>query len=138
MTEGFTAPNGDVFRIETSLFEVTSLRRPDTGWRFTDAQGHEHRWFEDGQQADGYNPSAKHSTPTLKWVKTGEEYYDGDDEPHDVGHLECIQCGQRVDPKYTADTNRQYAKGLAYCYINDQCVPSEEFERRAREAGLIG
>jgi hypothetical protein len=26
-------------------FEVTSLNRPDTAWRFVDAAGHEHRWY---------------------------------------------------------------------------------------------
>lgn len=125
------------FRVESDRIDVTSNHRPDTSWRFTDAAGHEHQWFADGTPASGYVPSAKHSTPTLKWVKDGEAYWPDDDEPHDVGHNECIQCGEHIEPRYTADTNSQYIAGPKYCYINDEPVSLEEFERRAREAGLI-
>jgi len=103
---------GDVFEASCDLVDVTSLHRPDTGWRVIDAQGHEHRWYVDGQPATSYSPSATHELPTLIWVKDGEEYWDGADEPHDVGHLECTQCGEHIEPRYTPDNCTQHIPGL--------------------------
>jgi len=95
------------------LIEVTSSHRPDPAWVFIDAHGHEHRWHVDGKPAMSYNPSAKYGTPSLVWVKDGESYWPDDDEPHEVGHLECRQCGEHIEPGYTADTIRQYVRGLS-------------------------
>lgn len=122
------------FRIERDLMEVTSLRRPDVRWRFVDAQGHEHRWYLEGAPATYYAATCHYDTPTLIWVKDGEEYWEDDDEPHDVGHLECKQCGEPVKPGYTADDHKQYVPGLLRCYINGVSVSKEEYERRWLEA----
>jgi hypothetical protein len=124
----------DVFDGHCDLLDVTSLHRPDTAWVFVDAHGHEHRWHVDGKPAASYRPDAKHETPTLLWIKDGEEYWEDDDEPHDVGHLECTQCGEHVTPRYTADATTQHIAGLRNYRINGEPVTQEEFERRYKEA----
>src|SRR6185436_19512973 len=120
----------DVFEFGQELMDVTSNHRPDTLWRFIDAHGHEHRWYVGDMPAASYNPSATYETPTLLWVKDGEEFWDGDDEPHDVGHLECRICGEHVTPRYTADTTTQYVAGLRWFRINGEPVSMDEFQRR--------
>lgn len=124
----------DVFEQDLGIVDVTSNHRPDTAWRFTDAAGHEHRWFADGQPAESYRADARHEVPSLVWVKDGEDFYPGDDEPHDIGHHECRHCGEHVEPSYTADTNRVFIKGLTTCRINGKQVSKEEFDRRWKEA----
>lgn len=120
----------DVFEMSRDLIDVTSMHRPDTSWRFVDAVGHEHRWHVNGKPAESYNPSARYETTTLLWVKDGEEYWEDDDEPHAVGHTECRQCGEHIEPRYTADTTTQHIPGIAHYRINGESVPKEEFERR--------
>lgn len=123
----------DLFEMEQEVIDVTSSHRPDTSWRFVDAAGHEHRWFADDQPAESYRSGAKYDVPTLVWVKDGVRY-DEDGEPYDVGHNECLQCGEHVDPRYTADTTRRKMAGLASYWINGTEVPQEDFERRFEAA----
>lgn len=113
--------------------DVTMLHRPDTDWVTVDRHGHEHRWFIRGQPATSYDPSAHYDTPSLVWVKDGEEGYPDDDEPHDVGHHECRQCGQRIEPGYTADSMRRFIPGLATYYLDGESVTQPEFEQAVRE-----
>lgn len=134
MTNTFTTKNGDVFEMSFDLMDVTSMRRPDETWRYTDVRGHLHQWFEDGQPMERYRPDRTHDTPTLVWVKDGEEYWEGDDEPHPVGHNECRECGEHIEPRYTADTTTQYVAGLLHCRINGQVATREEFERQFKES----
>ena len=77
-------------RIECDSIEVTSRHRPNPSWTAVDSHGHEHRWYVDGVPATSYNPMTKYETPTLVWVKDGEQWWSDDDEPHDVGHYECV------------------------------------------------
>lgn len=117
------------------LMDVTSLCRPDTSWVATDAQGHEHRWcLPNGSSAEHYNPSASYQVPSLLWVKDGEEYYEGDNEPHDVGHLECRACGEHVAPRYTADVAQQYTPGLRWFKIDGVGVSEGEYRAAVEEA----
>lgn len=120
--------DGHEYLIERDMVEVTSNHRPDTRWRFVDAAGHEHRWHVGGAQAAAYDPAARHETPTLAWVKDGEEYWPGDDEPHDVGHHECRLCGERVEPGYCMDEYRVYVPGIARYWIDGRSVSPEAFE----------
>ena len=132
---------GDSFSAGCDMMEVTSIHRPDTSWRVIDAQGHEHRWYIGGLlgvPALSYSPSTRYDTPTLIWVKDGEEYWEDDDVPHDVGHLECRQCGEHVNPGYRADDTHQYIPGLRWYRINGTHVSQEEFERRLAEAQQRG
>lgn len=123
----------DTFEMNCDLLDVTSLHRPDTSWRFTDAHGHEHRWHVDGQPAESYRPEAKHETPTLRWVFDEWEYWD-DGERYQIGHHECRQCGEHIEPRYTADTSTQYIPGMRHYRINGEPVSKDEFERRVEEA----
>lgn len=132
---------GDTFETGCEMVDVTSMHRPDTSWRFTDPAGHIHQWYEVAKldtdntlPALRYSPREKYTTPTLIWVKDGEEYWDGDDEPHDVGHHECKDCHVHIEPRYCADEYQQFMPGLRWCKINGEDVPVEEFERRFREA----
>lgn len=118
------------------MVDVTSMHRPDTSWLITDTHGHPHRWYVDGQPADGYRPDAKYETPTLVWIKDGEEYWEDSDEPHEVGHLECRECGEHIEPHYTADSCTAYVPGLRWYRIDGQHVSKEEFERRVAEAKI--
>ena len=132
--------SGDVFESHCDLIDVTSMRRPDPTWVFVDALGHEHRWYveRDGQThvaMPTYDPQRTYKTPTLIYVKDGESCYE-DGEPYEYGHLECASCGEHVQPRHTADTQRQYIPGLRYYTINGEPVSPEEFKRRLIEAGL--
>ncbi len=132
----------DVFSSGCDLIEATSLHRPDTAWVVVDTHGHAHRWCVMDESvgtpikpAYHYRPDVKLGVPTLVWVKDGEEYWEDDDEPHDVGHLECRQCGEHIKPGYTADTNRQYVPGLRWFCINGESVSKDEFELRLSLSG---
>jgi|ERR1051325_717103 hypothetical protein len=126
---------GDLlFESSCDLVDMTSANRPDPSWVFVDAQGHEHRWFTNGQPATSYDPQLSYEVPTLVWVVDGVEYWDG--ELHEVGHTECRLCGEHIAPRSTPDTCQQLVPGLRHFRINGQPVSKEEFERRAKEAGL--
>jgi hypothetical protein len=122
------------FEMKRELLEATCLHRPDTSWNIVDRNRHKHSWHADGKPATSYNPGTKYDTPSLVWVKDGEEWWEDDDEPHDVGHLECRICGQYIEPGYTSDSTRQYVPGPYEYTINGQPVSKEEFDRRLTEA----
>ena len=75
--------------------------------------------------------------PSLIWVKDGEEYYEDDDEPHPIGHLECRQCGEHIQPRSTADEFQQFAPGLRWFTIDGRRVSKDEFVTHATAAGLM-
>lgn len=122
----------DVFETGCEMLDVTSLHRPDTTWRQVDKSGHVHQWYVDGSPAQSYDPAKQYTTPTLVWVKDGEQWYDDDDEPHEIGHLECSQCGEHIVPRSTADTETRYIPGLRWCRINGESVSKDEFEARLK------
>ena len=119
----------DVLEAGCDLVEATSLHRPDTSWVFMDAAGHEHRWFSGARPAQSYTPSETYETPSLVWVHDGWGYYE-DGERYELGHRECATCGERIEPRYTSDTVRQYVPGLRWFRINGMSVSREEFEQR--------
>lgn len=127
--------SGHQFEMQCDPIEVTSLHRPDTAWVFTDAHGHEHRWFVGDKPATSYRPSERYETPSLVWVKDGEEYWEDDDEPHPVGHLECRQCGEHIAPRYRPDDCVQYIPGLKHFYVDGRPVTEDEFKALLKEAG---
>lgn len=127
-----TDNDGREFRMECDPIEVTSNHRPDERWQHTDLAGHTHQWeWPSGKRL--YSPTQQATLPTLHWVKTGVRY-DEDGEEYEVGEYRCLQCQAVVEPRFTADRCRQYIPGLRRCYINDQPVSHEEFERAVKEA----
>lgn len=129
------AANGDVYEMGCDLIDVTSARRPDPRWRFTDAAGHEHRWYADGLPAVQYHCEARYTVPSVSWV-VDERGVDEDGEEYETGHYACVQCGAPVTPANTADASTVYARGLRWCRINGVSVPIEEFAARAKAAGV--
>ena len=123
-----------LFEVRCDLLDVTSNHRPNTAWRTVDAKHHAHQWYNGGQPARSYSPTVKYITPTLVWVKDGEEYWEDDDQPHEVGHLECDQCGERVSPGYTADTLTQHIAGMRHYTVNGKHVTEEEFKQQYMDA----
>lgn len=121
-------------RIEANPIEVTSMHRPDTNWEYVDEQGHRHCWYVEGKEepAGVYDAGNSYYTPTLRWVKEGTEYYP-DGSPYEVGHHECVDCGEEVEKKYTSDTHPQYIQGPKRFYIDDRGVDKEEFEEMVNE-----
>jgi hypothetical protein len=124
----------DVFELGCDMVDVTSSNRPDTAWRHTDARGHEHRWYANGRPAESYNPSAEHSLPSLVWVVDGIGSFE-DGEPYEIGHYQCAQCGEHVQPRRTADTVQQFAPGLRWYRINGESVSKDEFMARFKAGG---
>ena len=125
---------GKIFEMSCDLMDVTSLHRPDTDWRFVDARGHEHRWYVDGKPAATYRPSAALETPTLKRVFEKWGYYeDGDRYP--IGHHECKECGEHIEPRYRADDTTQYIAGMRRYRVDGHNVSADEFKRQYILAG---
>lgn len=129
--------NGHEFRVEFGpLIDATSASRMDPTWCHVDGQGHVHQWCLKGTDipATNYDPTARYSVPSLRWILD----FPGDDEYPDVGHYECRRCGERVEPGRTADTTRRYMPGLASYFVDGRLVSKEEFEasfRTAQEEG---
>jgi hypothetical protein len=124
------------FRTYCDQFEVTSMHRPNTSWRFTDAHGHEHRWHVTGDEhpATRYLPTETYDVPTLEWVKTGEEWIEDAEEPFEVGSYFCKVCGEEVDKGFTADDTRQFIPGMRHYTIDGESVSAEVFAAKVAEA----
>jgi len=130
MTDIRTSTSGDVFEIYRDVLDVTSMNRPHVNCILTDTAGHTHRWHVGGKVATDYDPSVHYEMPSLVWVKDGEEFWEDDDEPHEVGHHECRICGERVAPPYTADIEQRYIPGLIHYRVNGVSVSKAEFDLR--------
>jgi hypothetical protein len=127
----------DVFESHCDLIDVTSLHRPDPSWRFVDADGHQHVWFKDGRPATSYHPAGTYDVPTIEFVFEEWGYFE-DGERYAIGHQECRQCRARVpEPGFTAEAYTQYLPGLRHYTINGEPVSKDEFEARAKQAGLL-
>lgn len=121
---------GRVFAVyHGAPLDVTRLHRPNTSWRFTDAEGHEHRWHANGLPADSYSPTQSYDVPTVVQVVDSPAT---EDYPAIVHH-ECRQCRARVTPGYCADDTVQRIPGLRLCSIDGVDVTPEEFEKAWRE-----
>lgn len=127
-----TKIGNDTFEAGCDLVDVTSMHRPDPTWIFIDQQGHTHEWYVNGTPAVIYAYSENYDVPSTKWVHDGWDYYEGDRVER--GHLECLQCGEEIHPRYCADTNTVYAPGLRWFRINGESVSQDEFQRRLKEA----
>ena len=101
---------------ETEAIEVTSnLPRTMKSWRYTDQQGHEHYWRDNGY-------------PTLKRVVDGREWDDDLEDWYEASHLECPLCGETIIPGTTIDTFRRFAPGLTTYKLNGELITKERYE----------
>lgn len=120
-----------IFKITRELRDVTSIHRPDTNWKPIDAAGHRHFWtvVATGKEAQRYSPESSYDVTSVKWVVDGTRV-DEDGEEYEVGHHECKECGEVIKPGFTADTDKQFIGGLLCCFINDEPVSKDEYQRR--------
>lgn len=122
-TSTFTGDFGEL-RIEIESIDVTSsLPKPDTRWTFTDANGHRHR-YEDG------------AYPTLVRV-VDETYWCPDcNEDHEVTHLGCRECGERIEPGMVGPSGfRESIPGLRSYYLNDEPISEERYREIVAQYG---
>lgn len=116
-----------IIEFERELIDVTSNHRPDLNWIFFDSSGHCHQWHNGQILAVKYSPAGFYHVPSIKWVKTGVDYYP-DGSEYEVGYYACIDCGEEITPGYTADTTTQYITGVTRYYVDGKEVKKEELE----------
>lgn len=92
--------------VRADPIEVTSsLPTADESWRFTDTQGHEHRY--------------EHGYPTLELVIDAEHWCNGNEgfmrhDPHmavDEAHYECLICREVIAPAEHSGGYRRFISG---------------------------
>lgn len=130
--------NGHTFEMTRDMIDVTSMCRPDTSWKSTDKEGHEHRWYEEILEgelkgdlipATEYNPQAKYVVPSVMEivdVPATDEY------PEEV-HYECKQCGEVIHSGMTSDPMEVWVAGMIHYKVDGLPVSKEEFERKIKE-----
>lgn len=109
-------------RIETEMIDVTSAGpRPDKSWRYTDAQGHQHRWD------DGW--------PTLEWFVTERYWCEDCEDGHTEGEWICLLCEEVIQPGMLGPSmHREYVPGLISAYLNDEPISGDEAQRLIAQA----
>lgn len=112
-----------LIEIRRAYVDVTSVGPvPDKHWTYTDLAGHEH----------AYDPANHY--PSLGSVLS-EPYpcpygpYDCCGDMHISTHLECLHCGERIDPGTTTAPSRTVMNGRVEFILNGE--PSTEEECRA-------
>jgi hypothetical protein len=121
-----TTTQGDFgdLSFETAAIEVTSgLPQANKSWRYTDRQGHEHYWRDNGY-------------PTL--VDVADETYWCNDcgEEHTDSHLECPLCGETIVPGTYIDTFRRFVPGRTVYKLNGEPITKERYEEIVAARGL--
>lgn len=106
-------PEGELEVESAGEWVRSNLPEPDTTWRGTDSNGHEH-WYAEG--ANHY--------PTLKQV-AGETYWCVEcREEHVDTWLECPICGERVIPGTRIPGRVWVSRGARY-FWNGEPISSE-------------
>jgi hypothetical protein len=120
------------YRVDQDMIEVTSLTGmyPDPEWRHICACGGMHSYFVGQAPASARDFMGRLTTPTLRWIKDGEHWFEDDDEPTPYGHTECAQCGEHIIPGQTYRPGPVYIPGLKRCYIDDEPVTYDELMAR--------
>jgi hypothetical protein len=113
MATRWSAPTWEL-ETHTDVIETTMgwTYAPDTNWRTTDANGHEHR----------YN----HGYPTLDFVVDASHWCDGSEgwahhDPHeaiDESHYECKTCRLTIEPSLIPPGVRTFMPGLTTCTLS--------------------
>jgi hypothetical protein len=107
-----------VLEVEREVIPVHYLSDIDAGWRFTDAAGHEHHCE---YEAPDHYPTLVRVTDETYWCDTcGDE--------HELDHLECRQCGERIRPG-TTGPGTKFIQGLITYTLDGEPITEE----RARE-----
>lgn len=85
-------PQGEMF-LDIQRMDCTPWLEPDPGWRFTDINGHAHRWADD-------------ETQTFD-VQYGESYIGDGGEEYRHSWWACKLCGERFNPGMRAPRERR-------------------------------
>lgn len=96
------------FEMKREILPVEALfaRKPDHNWKFVDGEGHLHAWV-------------KNELPTLEWMVDVPECGDYPE----IGHYECKQCREEVEPKTVSDCTRRHVPGYTeYALHLDNCI----------------
>ena len=104
--------NGHTLERHTDMVEVTSLEEPDMTWRYTDRNGHVHKW------------EFSHDIPTIRLVVDAEET----DEYPALVHYECCKCQEYITPGMRSVSTKRYIPGTAYYTIDGEAALKEEFD----------
>jgi hypothetical protein len=127
-------PSHRRFTVESEPFDATSNWRPDPSWLFRDAAGHEHRWWTNGAPATAYSPEHTYEVPTIRRV-IDEQWIDEDGSEREASHLECLECGEHVEPGHMSDTYRQFIPGIRRFYIDGEPATEEEMRAALKAEG---
>jgi hypothetical protein len=111
---GMATFSGSTFNLSMTrdMIDVTSDRpSSDPNWRYTDRNGHEHRY--------------DHGYPTLDLVVDAEHWCDGNEgyarhDPHmhvDEAHYECLICREVVKPGKLPPSYPQAIPGMINCEV---------------------
>lgn len=100
---------------QQEMIDATPLQEPDPNWLYIDAEGHEHRWWHD-------------RTPTLQQIIDIPSSGDPgeDDWTPAVTHLECIICGEHIEPGWRTPLSRRMIGGLK-SYTLEAVVPAHHW-----------
>lgn len=97
--------------------------KADPDWGFVDAGGHRHVWV-------GLDVSETH------WVQDEGWWCYDCHEQHAESHLECIHCGETIEPGMIPDIPRQVIPGLVHYYLNDKPIDKAGAETLIRSLEL--
>lgn len=114
-----------MIEIRRDLIDVASNHRPDLSWKFKDALGHLHRWYNGETLAIRYSASNTYHVPSVEWIVTGTAYYP-DGTPYEIGYHQCRTCKEKIHPGYTSDRTSQYIAGESRFFVDGREVSKEE------------
>lgn len=114
--------NGHVVEIERDFIEATFMGHSevDPKWRYTDKAGHEHS-----------------EVALLKEVVEYDWWCDDCRDRHEMTHLECPRCGEKIEPKLIwVPGGTSYIQGYTTYMLDGERVTKEVAEDAvARMAG---
>lgn len=118
-----------VLEVEREVIDATVMSNliPDPKWRYTDAQGHSHRFVSSGARHPQY------TCPTLVEVVDCTYFCPDCHDEHTESHLACAQCGEAVEPKYIEGPTSFPLMGRTIYRINGQEVTKAEAEAQLGE-----
>lgn len=77
----------------------TTATKPDSSWRYTDENGHKHRW----KRGDDDTWRVTKSTTRIEHVPCNGSCGNWDCDGYDITVYECSECGERLKPGSVPD-----------------------------------
>jgi hypothetical protein len=92
---------------EPVMFWSATAVRPNTSWRYTDENGHQHRW----KRNDDDTWRVTKSTTRTEHVPCDGSCGDPDCDGWDLTVYECSKCGERLEPGWSPDNGMKSIPG---------------------------